>query len=105
MDQTQSSLPIYDYFTNLRYVNRYYAFAFTMGKILSGNQRNPYGTKPTYGISCGTGDTIEMYCDMEELKMGFIINDEDYGKAFDLDKCKYKAIINMHDKNDSISLL
>ena len=59
--------------------------------------------KASYGISCGAGDTIKMYCDMSKLEVGFIINDKDYGKAFD--NCKYKAIINMADENDSISLL
>ena len=105
-DKAVSNLPINTYFSAYKYANRYYSFVFPMGALISGSQASPSSDQAsTYGIQCGGGDMIEMYCDMDELTMGFIINNKDYGKAFDIDKCKYRGAINMHDKDDSITLL
>ena len=39
-----------------------------------------------YGKQCYDGDIIEMILDLKKLELKFIINDEDHGKAFDVDK-------------------
>ena len=47
-----------------------------------------------------------MICDLEKYQLKFIINNHDYGIAFDeIEKTKYRAVINLHDVNDSIMLL
>ena len=59
----------------------------------------------TYGVECKNGTIIEMILDMNKLTLGFIIDGVDYGKAFDVDKGKYRAAVFMVQKSDSITLL
>ena len=81
---------------------RGYVFAYNYGKLVHLN-----GTRCTtdYGIKCNDGDIIEMICDMDKLELKFIINNTDYGKAFDIKKAKYRAVVDMMGSGDSIMLL
>ena len=58
-----------------------------------------------YGVECKNGTIIEMILDMNKLTLGFIIDDVDYGKAFDVDKGKYRAAVCMIKSSDSITLI
>eukprot|EP01084_Bolivina_argentea_P034575 64017_1 len=58
-----------------------------------------------YGIRCKKGDIIEMIVDCDKQELKYIINGVDYGKAFDIDKKKYRAAVNLWAKGDAIRLL
>ena len=58
-----------------------------------------------YGVKCKNGTIVEMLLDMNELTLSYKINDKDYGKAFDVEKCKYRAAVYMLTENDAITLL
>ena len=58
-----------------------------------------------YVRRCRKGIVIEMILNLDELVLSFKIDGEDYGKAFDVEGCKYRAAVYMLEKNDSITLL
>ena len=58
-----------------------------------------------YGEECTNGTIIEMILDMNELTLSYKIDNKDYGKAFDVGKCKYRAAVYMLLENNSITLL
>ena len=47
----------------------------------------------SYGQKCKEGDIISMCVDMELLTLSFMINDNDFGKAFDIKNAKYRAAV------------
>ena len=68
--------------------------------------KSGYPDDGEYGIKCTKDDVIEMYLNMNEGLLGFIINDKDYGKAFDIDtRCQYRAVVSMWDNGTEIQLL
>ena len=59
-----------------------------------------------YCIKCNKDDIIEMCLNMDQSVLGFIINDNDYGKAFEIDKIKkYRACVSMYNEGTVIQLL
>ena len=48
---------------------------------------------------------VEMILDLDNLTLSYIVNDKDYGKAFDVEKCGYRAAVYMVNKGNSISLI
>eukprot|EP01083_Nonionella_stella_P078486 214823_1 len=58
-----------------------------------------------YGTECFNGSIIEMTLDLNHLRLCFKIDGEDYGKALDVDPCKYRACVFMMIKGDQIQLL
>ena len=63
-----------------------------------------YGLGSKYGINPPNGSIIEMILDLNNLTLSFIIDDKDYGKAFDVENGKYRAAI-FFKKGDAITLL
>eukprot|EP01084_Bolivina_argentea_P129136 228120_1 len=50
-----------------------------------------------YGTSCKAGDTIDMYCDLDQMTMNFSVNGIDYGVAYDnMAKCEYRAAVDLY---------
>ena len=60
---------------------------------------------PKYGIDPPNGSIIEMRLDLENLKLSYIIDGKDYGKAFDVEQGKYKLGLYMRKPRDSLTLL
>ena len=98
-------LPLNHYFT--AHPDRTYGFANNCGRLISRQTGLSYEGDDVrdYGIKTNAGDIIDMYCDMNALELRFTINGKDYGKAFDIEPGKYRAVINLYDEDDSISLL
>ena len=46
-----------------------------------------------------------MILDLNKLKLSFIIDGVDYGTAFDVEKCKYRAAVFLRNKGDSVTIL
>ena len=59
----------------------------------------------SYGEICKSGDEIGMHLDLNKLTLSFSINGKDFGKAYDVDKCQYKAAINMTDAGCKLQLV
>ena len=80
-----------------------YTFWAQQGKI---GATSGYPRDGKYGIECKKDDIIEMYLNMNEGILGFIINDNDYGTAFTIDKTwKYRAVVSMWNQGTVIQLL
>eukprot|EP01084_Bolivina_argentea_P098143 176410_1 len=52
-----------------------------------------YGT-----IKCDEGDIYEMIADFDKLELKWCVNGVDLGKAFDIEKCEYRAGVYMYSK-------
>ena len=74
-------------------------FALTNVHCSRDEWRNKYGEK------CKKGDEIGMHLDLNKLTLSFSINGKDFGKAYDIDKCEYKAAINMTQKGCKLELV
>ena len=57
-----------------------------------------------YGKKCEKGTIIEMIIDLVDLSLKYMIDDVDYGKAFDIVNQKYRAVVFICD-GDSITML
>ena len=57
-----------------------------------------------YGSNSPNGAIIEMMLDLDNLTLSYIINDVDYGKAFDIAKGKYRLGLYMGKESDSLTL-
>ena len=53
-------------------------------------------SKKRYGEKCTTNDIIDMYLDLDKLELSYAINGKNYGVAHNIDKCQYRACINMY---------
>ena len=60
---------------------------------------------PEYGIYPANDSIIEMILDLNKLTLSYIIDGKDYGKAFDVEKSKYRAAVFFYTKGDAITLL
>ena len=58
----------------------------------------------TYCSSWNCGDIVDMVLDLNCQELKYIINDKDYGKAFDIPPAKYRAAICMNHRH-SIKLM
>ena len=55
---------------------------------------------------CLTGDIIDMILDLEKLEIRFIVNEEDWGVAFqNIEKTEYKAVVSANIELDAIELI
>ena len=97
---TERKPPIKEWFPRSGHA---YTFWAQQGKK-GGKSGYPDGGE--YGIKCKKDDVIEMYINMNEGLLGFIINDKDYGKAFDIDTARqYRAAVSMWKEGTEIQLL
>lgn len=67
-----------------------------------GNKTTPYGPKCN-GVIYNT--KVHMILDLEEKSLKFIINDQDCGKAFDVDPGEYRAAVYIYDSGYSVRFL
>eukprot|EP01084_Bolivina_argentea_P272107 463193_1 len=58
-----------------------------------------------YGVICKNNDIVEMELNMNTLTLKYVINDIDYGTAYNVRKARYRAAVFMFGKGDSVSLL
>ena len=58
-----------------------------------------------YGVEPSNGSIIEMILDLQNLTLSYIIDGKNYGKAFDIKKCKYRLGLYMRMKGDTLTLL
>ena len=72
-----------------------YAYVTTKGTLAMSDD---YGDD--YGKKCVNGDIIQMYLDLK-----FIVNNIDFGKAYDIQKTDYKAAVALGSKNNELQLL
>mmetsp|Transcript_16999 Transcript_16999/g.27108 ORF Transcript_16999/g.27108 Transcript_16999/m.27108 type:complete len:232 (+) Transcript_16999:635-1330(+) len=105
-DSDCDNLPLNTYFTNVAASARSksYAYAFGMGVLIDARSGNPWSGRE-YGTKAKTGDVIEMYCDLDKRHIGFSVNGIDYGIAFENVSAPLRAVINLHDAQDSVQLL
>ena len=79
-----------------------YAFGVTTSKLTN---RTGYTWGGKYGKKCKTGSIVEMILDLNELTLRFIIDGIDYGKAFDIEKCKYRAAVYLVGQGDAVTII
>lgn len=58
-----------------------------------------------YGVNPKNGSIIEMILDLDNLTLSYIIDGKDYGKAFDIEKGKYRLGLYMRVEGDSLTLM
>ncbi len=58
-----------------------------------------YGPK-----KCAEGDVYEMIADFDKLQLKWCVNGVDLGKAFDIEKCEYRAGVYMYSKGLKLKL-
>ena len=75
-------------------------YAFRMGGVLNDWQECKNGdiahktlNLKDYGHECKNGDIIQMTINLKDLTLNYKINNKDCGKAFDINKGRYKAAI------------
>ena len=87
------------------YCGRTYGIANNSGLLINKYGGPNFAEGGEYGTKTKAGDIVVMHCDMDKLELRFSINNKDCGKAFDIQPGKYRAVINLYDKDDSITLL
>eukprot|EP01084_Bolivina_argentea_P123829 219439_1 len=58
-----------------------------------------------YADPCKENDIISMRLDMNTLTLSFSMNHKDCGKAFDVKKATYKAVVNLYKRGTQIQLV
>ena len=100
-----ASPPLTTWFTNGGF-DAGYGFCLNIpfeDACLTNKEGDAWGSK--YGIDPSNGSIIEMILDLNKLTLGFIIDDKDYGKAFDVEKDKYRAAVFFFREGTAITLL
>ena len=93
---------ISSYFTKKK--NNGYAYVATKGVLTVANSAGRYGRD--YGKKCRINDIIEMYLDLDQLKLKYIVNGYQYQIAYhDIEKTTYRAVVDMYSKHDQIELI
>ena len=59
----------------------------------------------SYGIKCETNMTLSIYLDFHQLTLSFIINNKDYGVAFNIKKGEYSVAVSSGGTGDAIELI
>ena len=98
---TEDKEPETHYFTQGR--DAAYALCVSDGKLV--DRSHGGDSSKQYSCVCDNGDILEMYLDFETMELRYTINDQDYGKAFDVDPGKYRAAICLHQPKGAIELL
>eukprot|EP01084_Bolivina_argentea_P232705 392153_1 len=80
-----------------------YCICLQVAYILKHECKNEFANK--YATKCQQNDIIDMYLDFNILQLSFSINDVYYGEAFQIDKCEYRAAINLLYAGTKIQLL
>ena len=81
-----------------------YGWAANDAKLLEAYYGSSVGKKK-YGLNCKSNDIITMKVDFDNLELKFIVNDIDYGKAFDIKPGKYRAAVGLFALIDSVTLI
>ena len=103
--KSESNPPKETYFTH-KGDDGGYAFVTDNQKLVNktggGYRSEPskYGTKKVEN-----GDYIDMYLDLDELTLSYAINDQDCGKAFDIEDTAYRMAVNMRHVGTCLRLL
>ena len=100
-----SSPPLNTLFTKKNFGCGGYGFCSWTGAFLIEEDSKGGIMGKTYGVILNKGAIIEMILDLEQLTLSYIIDGKDYGKAFDVEKCKYRAAVCMYNKENAITLL
>ena len=81
-----------------------YGFISSAAYLTNPKNHSQYGEQ--YGIMCKECDVIEMCLDLKNYHLSYIVNNVDYGKAFDVERNKrYKAAVTIDIKGNSLRLL
>ena len=84
---------------------RAYAFLLNGARLNVHDKAHEWTEYESYGQVCQSGGTISMLVDFNKLTMSFEINGKNYGKAFDISKGEYCAVMTTNDPNVKIELL
>ena len=76
-----------------------YGYSCDMGRLLIGY------SQPMYGVKIKQNDIIGIHIDFKNYELSFSINNKNYGKAYDIDKCNYKIVVSMYDENANLQLI
>ena len=84
--------------------DEYGGYAFRMGGVVNNWQQIKNGDifqmtldLKDYGKECKNGDIIQMTLNLKDLTLHYKVNNEDFGKAFDINKGRYRAAIGLYD--------
>ena len=58
-----------------------------------------------YGEKCKDGVIVDMTVDFDALSLSFMVNDKEYGKAFDIEPGKYRAACYLYFTDDSFQFI
>ena len=89
-------------FTSRKYNG--YGYVFGVARKTNIDKRT-YDWGPSYGVTCKSGDIVEMIVDFKELSLSYRVNGNHQGVAFKIDKTKYRAAVSMDMKGDMFTLL
>ena len=84
-----SGEPKRDWFTSTTQAG--YSFSPKYGQL--NNMESPTSFGDNYGERCNEKDIIDMYVDMNKLELSYSINGKYYGKAWDIERTKYRAAV------------
>eukprot|EP01083_Nonionella_stella_P136182 414241_1 len=83
-----------------------YAYISCNGRLASLDSGDWAGNSREYGpFKPKEGDTVEMCVNFDTLELRYIVNGQDFGVAFKIEKTEYRAAVNMYYQDDSITLL
>eukprot|EP01084_Bolivina_argentea_P109257 195268_1 len=74
-------------------IDRGYSFSTAVSKL---SDPETGGRDKKYGSTASINDFIDMYLDLNELVLSWGINGKYFGKAFDVEKCQYKAAVALY---------
>ena len=76
---------------------------FTNNELVDPNSNQAHGKG--FGDKCKEGDVVEMVLDLEEGRLHYMLNGEEYGKPVVVATAHYKAAVSFYHKDDRIKLL
>ena len=82
----------------------FYCYSTYGGRGFDAGKGEIYCEK-SYGKICETGDMIEMQLNMNDLYVKYLINGEDYGKAFEVTPGSYRCAIYLYNPGDKLRII
>eukprot|EP01083_Nonionella_stella_P126425 382661_1 len=82
-----------------------YMYCVTYAYLSKGDLGDGRHDVDSYGTRCVKGDIIDMILDLNKLELKYVVNDKDYGVAFNVEKTSYKAVLNMSGYGYAIELV
>ena len=79
-----------------------YIYSLDMAKLFV---YDPWFKTVPYGKYVKEGDIIELHLDMNKLELSYSVNNNKYGKAFDVDPCSYKIAVSMWTKDSKLKFI